>query len=392
VHLPLSFQNIFCTSSFTPPTMHFTPLALFSLATLASATTLFIGSYGGRIHTAQLSPNGTLTALTSTNHSAPSPSWQELSPVNRSLLYTVEETSSISNLSGAVTSYLITNGSLHKLSSALGPLSPVSLSISPTGDLLFTANYGTSSVSAYSTSATGELQHLQDWAWNLTAPGAVPDRQEASHPHQALFDATGRFVLVPDLGADLIRVFEVCTGEVKELSPVAVASGTGPRHGAWYPPAPWVAQFYYLVGELSNTVSVFSVLYEAEGISLSLLQTVAMLPANTTTGAAAEIVIAPGGKYVYASNRFDGVFKEADSIAVFERDIVSGLLTSRGLVDSGEQNLRHITMHPKGRFLLAEGQNSGEISVLKVDNSTGRPGEIVGRLQIESPVCVTWER
>jgi 6-phosphogluconolactonase len=367
--------------------------ALLPFTTLAFSNTLFIGSYGGLIHTAHLSQNGTLTAITSTNHSAPSPSWQELSPVNRSLLYTVEETSSASNLSGAVTSYLITNGTLHKLSSALGPLSPVSLSISPTGDLLFTANYGTSSVSAYSTSSSGELQHLQDWKWNLTSSGKNPERQEAPHPHQALFDSTGKFVLVPDLGADLVRVFKVCSRNVTELPAVPVEPGTGPRHGAFYPAAPWMPKFYYLVGELSNTVSVFSVLYEATGgISLSLRQTVTMLPSNATVGNAAEIVIAPDGKYVYASNRFDEVYKEADSIAVFARDAVEGVLIPKGWVASGERNLRHIAMHPTGKFLLAEGQNSGGISVLKVGNSTGWPGQIAGRLQIASPVCVTWEQ
>jgi 6-phosphogluconolactonase (cycloisomerase 2 family) len=151
-------------------------------------------------------------------------------------------------------------------------------------------------------------------------------------------------------------------------------------------------KFYYLVGELSNTVSVFSVLYEATGgISLSLRQTVTMLPPNATVGNAAEIVIAPDGKYVYASNRFDEVYKEADSIAVFARDAVEGVLIPKGWVASGERNLRHIAMHPTGKFLLAEGQNSGGISVLKVGNGTGWPGQIAGRLQITSPVCVTWE-
>lgn len=57
--------------------------------------------------------------------------------------------------------------------------------------------------------SSGGLEFLQNFPFTLTAPGTNPARQEAPHPHEALVDPTDSFIVVPDLGADLIRVFSI---------------------------------------------------------------------------------------------------------------------------------------------------------------------------------------
>ncbi|KAA8894552.1 Lactonase, 7-bladed beta-propeller-domain-containing protein [Sphaerosporella brunnea] len=385
--------------------MRLLPLLLPFLATAVSATRFFIGAYSGQILSANLDDTtGAITLLSSTPASSPSPSWQELSPVDPQLLFTVEERAHSDDSKGAVSAYLIgSDGALTKLSTALGLLGPVSLGVSPDGKTIFTANYGASGVSAYCTDdGTGALQHLQDWTFELSSPGAVPSRQDAPHPHQALFDATGQFVVVPDLGADLLRIFSVDGKTFSQLSPVVVPPGTGPRHGAWFPPT-GIPLFYYLVGELSNTVTVFAVSYPSSGgLKLTQIQRESTLPlgSTTTTSAApnstpsaAEIAITPGGRYVYVSNRNDKVFPDGHSVAIYSRQATTGLLTSIGWADSGEQTLRHIALDPSGRFLLVEGQDSNEIAVLPVDATTGKLGAAVGKFAVPGgPVCVTFEK
>lgn len=95
----------------------------------------------------------------------------------------------------------------------------------------------------------------------LSAPGTNPDRQDAPHPHEALIDPTDSFVVVPDLGADLIRVFTIDpkTTLLKESTPFSTPPGSGPRHGAFL-----VSQgktYFYLVSELANTVATYNVTY-----------------------------------------------------------------------------------------------------------------------------------
>lgn len=121
----------------------------------------------------------------------------------------------------------------------------------------------------------GLFQHEQTFSYQMTAPGPVASRQEAPHPHGVVVDPTGRFVLVPDLGADLVRVFQInlSTGLLEQLEPLAVNPGSGPRHGVF-----WTSQgsnstssqvYFYLVQELSNELSGFRVSYSRNGISFA---------------------------------------------------------------------------------------------------------------------------
>jgi 6-phosphogluconolactonase (cycloisomerase 2 family) len=90
-------------------------------------------------------------------------------------------------------------------------------------------------VTTYALLASGGVEPLQSFTFTLSAPGPVPDRQNAPHPHEALIDPTDSFVVVPDLGADLIRVFSIdpSTSLLKESTPFPATPGSGPRHGAF---------------------------------------------------------------------------------------------------------------------------------------------------------------
>jgi 6-phosphogluconolactonase (cycloisomerase 2 family) len=66
-----------------------------------------------------------------------------------------------------------------------------------------------SAATSWSILPSGGLKSLQTFMFNLTAPGTNPSRQDAPHPHEVILDPTGSFIVVPDLGADLVRVFSV---------------------------------------------------------------------------------------------------------------------------------------------------------------------------------------
>ncbi|RWA03833.1 hypothetical protein EKO27_g11273, partial [Xylaria grammica] len=67
-----------------------------------------------------------------------------------------------------------------------------------------TVEYDPSTLTTYTLPFTEGSKPLQQFKFNMTAPGPNP-RQNAPHPHAAHVDPTGKFLLVPDLGADLIR-------------------------------------------------------------------------------------------------------------------------------------------------------------------------------------------
>ena len=102
--------------------------------------------------------------------------------------------------------------------------------------------------------------------FKLSQPGADPSRQDAPHPHETVLDPTGKFILVPDLGADLVHVYGVQHGSLalKELSPLTVTAGDGPRHLAFAVHGD--KTFMYLVTELSNSLLGYEVTYSGGDI------------------------------------------------------------------------------------------------------------------------------
>lgn len=87
-------------------------------------------------------------------------------------------------------------------------------------------------VGAYDVADTSQVKTIQEMTFELTAPG--PGRhQEQARPHQVTIESSGRFLLAPDLGADLVRIFEISPeNQLKEIEGLSVPKGSFPRHVA----------------------------------------------------------------------------------------------------------------------------------------------------------------
>lgn len=100
---------------------------------------------------------------------------------------------------------------------------------------------------------------------------------------------------MPDLGADLVRVYQADAGNLK-LTPIAsleVAPGAGPRHGAFK--TGYNKTFFYVATELANTIIGYEVLYGKNNtLNFSELFTIPLHGDNRTlveTAAAGEIIV-----------------------------------------------------------------------------------------------------
>lgn len=127
----------------------------------------------------------------------------------------------------------------------------------------------TSDSSTFSTFSVGEVTQValsQNETYEMPEPGPVPDRQDVPHLHDAVLDPTGRFIIVPDLGADVLHVYSIVPGTIKwvELDPVKAVPGNGPRHGVFAVTGDDNSTFFYLANELSNTITGYKVDYEDE--------------------------------------------------------------------------------------------------------------------------------
>lgn len=102
-------------------------------------------------------------------------------------------------------------------------------------------------------------------------------------------------MLVPDLGADLVRVYAVPSGDdltLTAVDPIVVAAGSGPRHIAFA--VHGETTYMYLVTELANTIVGYEVTYGESSIGFEELWTIGIHGEGTGApegAAAAEIVV-----------------------------------------------------------------------------------------------------
>lgn len=148
----------------------------------------------------------------------------------------------------------------------------------------------------------GGVELVQNETFTLDQPGPNPERQDVPHPHQALLDPTSAFILVPDLGADLVRVYQADAGSLKltPIAPLKVTPGAGPRHGAFK--TALNRTFYYVATELANTIIGYEVVYnQNKTLSFSELFTIPTHDDNRVlangTGAG-EIIVTVSGAYL----------------------------------------------------------------------------------------------
>ena len=151
----------------------------------------------------------------------------------------------------------------------------------------------TSSFTTYELSQPSTLVLSQNETYSLSSPGPNPGRQQAPHLHHTIVDPTGQFILAPDLGADLIRIYKVKERSIawEQIAPGVATPGSGPRHGVWVEQAG--NNFFYSLNELTNTITGFRATYRDSGLALTKMFDIpaqgpgSSLPSDTS---AAELV------------------------------------------------------------------------------------------------------
>ena len=312
----------------------------------------------------------------------PNPSFLALHPTRRVLLAVNEVTEWEGQRTGAVSSFAEApeTGALTPAGRRVSHGgAPCYISVDRTGRFALVANYvgGSVAVLPIAGDALGEATAVVQHA-GPAGPNAA--RQEAPHAHCIIPDPTNRFALAADLGLD--RIFVYALDDAGRLAPAAtpfaaLPAGAGPRHLAFHPSG----RFLYVVNELDLTLGAFR--WDAAAGTLAPLAMVPLLaqrPAGEAT--AADLHVAPSGRFLYASVRGD------DSIVVFAVDPASGAPAPVQRVSTEGLWPRNFGLDPSGRFLFVANQRSGSIVGFRVDADTGRLTPTGQRVEVPSPVCI----
>jgi 6-phosphogluconolactonase (cycloisomerase 2 family) len=238
-------------------------------------------------------------------------------------------------------------------------------------------------VAVFPIAKDGSLEPRTDLVIPEGDPGPYRREQHGPHPHQATFDSSGRFVVVPDKGLDRVHVFrlDAVHGKLVPTQPPSIKAryGAAPRHISFHPTKPYA----YLVNELDSTVTSYH--WDSDRGSLRPFQRVPTTPATYTgDNTGAEIVVAPSGKFVYASNRGH------DSIVVFSIDEASGMLEPVGWESVQGKKPRFFCLDPSGSQLYAANEDSHTIVVFRIDRDTGKLTPTGQIIETGSPSCIVF--
>ena len=238
-------------------------------------------------------------------------------------------------------------------------------------------------VAVFPINADGSLAPRTDLVIPRGEPGPWRSEQHGPHPHQAAFDLSGQYVVVPDKGLDKVHVFrfDAINGKLIACDPPFVKARYGaiPRHVTFHPSRP----FAYVVNEMDSTVNAYR--WDTTRGVLDPFQRIPTTPTNyvgDNTGA--EIAILPSGKFLYASNRGH------DSIDIFSVGAQSGMLDHVGWESVQGNKPRFFGLDPDAAHLYAANENSHTIVEFRVDQASGKLTPTGQIIETGSPSCIAF--
>ncbi|MBL9209854.1 MAG: lactonase family protein [Opitutaceae bacterium] len=256
------------------------------------------------------------------------------------------------------------------------------IAVHSSGKFLLTAQYGGGSVALFPLDAAGKLGPAKVIEHEGGAK-VVDKRQDSPHPHYAGFSPDGRFALVPDLGLDGIVIYKIDASvpSITRHGFAASVRGGGPRHLKFSPDG----KFIYLLNELSVSMTAFA--WDAANGTARQVGTVPSISeaakARETHNSGAEILMHPGGRFVYFSNRGH------DTVSVFRVNPATAAAEVIQVQPVRGAFPRNINLSPDGGWLLAAGADSNTVSVHKVDPQAGElTYQTKGVINVPGPICI----
>ncbi|KAF8058602.1 Lactonase, 7-bladed beta-propeller-domain-containing protein [Lyophyllum atratum] len=348
---------------------------------------ILTASYTNEVYTLAFDPETSSISIASSLTIGHHPSWITFYPGNESLVFTGLEQAD----GKAVALKFDDEGKGEVVAEApSGGADPCSL-VATKNELLI-ANYSSGVVSTFPISPNAPyFMASSPTTLQLKGSGPNTSRQEGSHPHQVIIHEEYGELLVPDLGADVVRRFKLGDdGSLCYRGHIQYTLGAGPRHVAFHD------GYLYTLLELNSTLAKhrFPPLPHLPTFVKST-NTMSNPPPELKDMLAAEILIPTPNStypipYLYLSNRNDPS-PEGDIISIFA---ISGSdwLEQVSEVRSGLKHLRGMAFGgPDDKWLVAGGVNGGGVKVFERVNG-GRNLKIVAENpSIEAPTGFLWK-
>ncbi|KAM0438672.1 hypothetical protein ACHAPT_001428 [Fusarium lateritium] len=387
-------------------------------AASSEAVSLFVADSSGNLTTLAFTGSEESFALAVTSRTADcqaNPSWLTLDHPNR-VLYCLDRGASTST-SGSLNSFSIgKDGALTRVGRVTAPLSGVAGGIVTTSGgtrgyvMGLTSGSNRSTAAVYALGENGALpgtEPLQQIFPTISKTGPIPSRQDRSYLHHVILDPKQKYIIIPDLGGDLCRVYTYDKSNVAPIAEVGVLKaepGSGPRHGFFRVMANGET-FFFFNGELSQKVYSYRVRYKRTGLAFTKVFETPSLDASfpSNTAPTSEIAISPDQRFLVVSNR-EKSFASSSRVGSGPSDTLStfrikedGTLQRVQLAPSGGWLPRQFSFNKLGDKIAVGHQVNKTVVIWKRDIQSGKiiseeEGGKLAQVELDGPVVVTiWD-
>jgi len=235
---------------------------------------------------------------------------------------------------------------------------PTHLAVDPRGKYVVVASYQGGSYHVFPLRADGGLEQESQRVVQPTGP------QQEAHPHQVVFDRSGKYVVATDCGLAKVEVFGFEQGKLTRRSGLSFEADSRPRHVVFNQEE----KLLYVLQESKGWIAV--VPYNAASGTLGKpIQEVPII-AGQNEGFAAEIILHPQGRFLYASTR-PASETNPSAIVTFRVDPATGHLSAVQKINENLDWTRAIMLSPSADWLYALNQMSDSILRYRVNEATG---------------------
>lgn len=257
---------------------------------------------------------------------------------------------------------------------------PTHIAVDHTGKCVFAANYGGGSIASFQVNSNGQLSEAVSF-FQYTADAEKHERKP--HAHRVTVSPDNRFLLVNDLGLDVIHVYrlDAATAKLTPNDPPLwqAKTGYGPRALQFHPNG----RIAYCVNELKPNVNVLG--WDSTSGTLSTLQDISLVPDDYHgTAAPSDIAFDSKTTFAYVASRLD------DFMATFSVSPTDGKLTMIDKSSCGGKRPRHLVVDPTDRWLLIANQDTDTIAVFARDMKTGKLASEGKTFPLSRPQCLVF--
>lgn len=279
-------------------------------------------------------------------------SYLEVSP-DRRFLYSIAD-------EGIVTFKILPDGNLEQLSAAtIRGMRGCYLSMDKAGKYIFVSGYHDGKLTVLRVNDDGTVGEITAGFFDKGL-GSVAERMNKPHINCAMLTPDEKYLCSVDLGIDQIKIysFHKETGELSLRDVVHCELDSAPKHMLFSSDD----KFMYLVSEMKNYVSVYSYNGTGKNPSFELIQKISTVGEKCSSiSAATTIVLCPDERHLFAANAGD------NSIAFYDRDKKTGLLTLRSVLPISGDYPKDIGIFPDGKHLYSVNHETGSITFFSIN-------------------------